>query len=66
MQLEHVVLLEGTLVDEHLNALAGSVFATLVLLVDRFLSSAQTGFLPTGNEVLDFFCLFTHFIVNFY
>ena len=66
MQLEHVVLLEGTLVDEHLNALTGGVFATLVLLVDRFLSSAQTGFLPTGNEVLDFFCLFTHFIVNFY
>ena len=53
--LEHVVLLERTLVEQHLDALTGCVLATVVLLLNRFLTTTETGLFALLDELLDLF-----------
>ena len=53
--LEHVVLFEGTLVQQHLDALAGSIFALVVLLLYGFLTTTETSLFALLDELLDFF-----------
>ena len=52
---EHIELLEGVLVHQQLDALAGGELAALVLGVDAGLAAAETGFPATTLELLDDF-----------
>ena len=58
--LEHIIFLERSFVEQHVDTLAGSVFAALVLLLNGFLAAAQTGFLAVLNQFLDFLKLCAH------
>ncbi len=58
---EHVDFLEGSLVEELVDALTGSVFATFVLLLDGLFAASQTSFLAEGDELFYFFKLGTHY-----
>ena len=53
--LEHVVLLERTFVEQHVNTLAGRIFATLMLFLNCFLTTTETSLLALLDELLDFF-----------
>ena len=53
--LEHVVFLERTFIEEHLYALAGCVFTTLVLFLNRFFTTTETSLFALLDELLDFF-----------
>ena len=53
--LEHVVLLERTLVEEHFNTLTSSIFATVVLLLYSFFTATKTCLFALLDELLDFF-----------
>ena len=53
--LEHVVLLEGTLVEQHLDALAGSVLTFIMLLLNGFLATTETSLLALLDELLNLF-----------
>ena len=52
--LEHVVLLERTFVEQHVNALAGSVLTAVVLFLYGFLTAAHPGHLAVLNQLFDF------------
>ena len=52
--LKHVVLLEGSLVQQHLNALTGCVLALVVLLLYCFLTTTETGLFALLDELFDF------------
>ena len=55
VEFEHVVFLETTFVQEHIDTLAGRVFTALVLLLDGFLTATQARLFTLGNQLLDFF-----------
>ena len=58
---KHIKLLEGAFVEELCDALAGGVFAALVLLVDGFLTTAETCFVAKLDEFFYFFELVAHY-----
>ena len=60
MELEHIVFLERTFVDEHLYTLTCGVFSTLMLLVDGLLSTSQTSLFALGYKLFNLFSLFAH------
>ena len=60
VELEHVILLETALIDEHIDALAGGVLAACVLFVNGFLTAAELCLLALGDQLLDLLCLNTH------
>ena len=53
--LEHVVLLERTFVEQHLNALTGCVLSTFVLFLDGFLTTTEACLFTLLNQLLDLF-----------
>ena len=55
MLLKHVVLLERTFVEQHIDALTGCVLTTIVLFLNSFLTSTETGLFALLDELLDFF-----------
>ncbi len=57
---KHVELLETTLVEQHRYALAGGVFASLVLFLDGFLATSETALGTLLDQLADFFFLFAH------
>ena len=57
---KHVKFFKAALVEELRNTLAGRVFTFGVLLVDRFLTTAKTGFCPLVDELLDLCLLCAH------
>ena len=57
---EHVELFERSLVEQHLDTLAGRVLALAVLCVDPFLTAAHAGFLAVFDERVYLVLNFTH------
>ena len=53
--LEHVVLFERTFVEQHVDTLAGSVFATFMLFLNCFFTTTETSLLTLLDQLLDFF-----------
>ena len=52
--LEHIVLFERTFVQQHIYALAGSVFPALMLLLNSFLTTTETRLFAFLDKLLDF------------
>ena len=55
MLLKHIIFLERTLVEQHLNALASCIFTTFVLFLNGFLTTTETSLFALLDELLDFF-----------
>ena len=60
MRDEHVELLEGALVEQHLDTLAGGVFPFFVLFVDRLLAAAHARGLAILDQPADLVLNFAH------
>ena len=58
---EHVHLFEAAFVQEHGDAFACCVLAFFVLFSDSFLAAAKTGFGTEVYQLLNLFCLRTHY-----
>ena len=54
MEFEHVIFLEATLVQEHIDTLTSGIFATLMLLFDSLLTASDACFFTLGDKLLDF------------
>ena len=57
---EHVELFERSLVEQHLDTLAGRVLALAVLCVDRLLAAAETRGFAVLDQLVDLVLNFTH------
>ena len=53
--LEHIVLFERTLVQQHVDTLTCSILATVMLFLDCFLTTTKTSLLALLDQLLDFF-----------
>ncbi len=62
MRHKHIEFFKTSLVKKHGDALAGSVFAALMLFFDSFFAAAKTSFSSFCYKLADFFFLFAHYI----
>ena len=53
--LEHVVLFERTLVQQHFNTLTGSILTFVVLFLNGFFTTTETGLFALLDELFDLF-----------
>ena len=53
MFLEHIILFEGTFVEQHFNTLAGCVLSALVLFLNCFFATTETGLFALLDELLN-------------
>ena len=53
--LEHIVLLERTLVEQHLDTLTSRVFTFVVLFLYGFLATTETGLFTLLDELFNLF-----------
>ena len=60
MRHEHVELLEGAFVEQHLDALAGRVLTLGMLGVDTLLTASETRGFAVLDQLVDLVLNFTH------
>ena len=53
--LEHIILLERTFVEQHVNTLTGGILTAVVLLLDSFLTTTETSLFTLLDELLNLF-----------
>ena len=63
---EHVVFLEGTLVQQHRYAFPSREFAFLVLSLDTLFAATESGRSPALNKSGNVFLLYAHIYLKYY
>ena len=53
MLLKHIVLFERTLVEQHVNTLTSGILTTVVLFLNSFLTTTETGLFALLDELFD-------------
>ena len=61
---EHVHFFETSVIEQHGDAFAGGVLTFLVLLGNSLLTTTKTSLDTEFYQLLDLFCLSTHFFMN--